>query len=374
AVQAVLDQREEAIGAGDRGAFLDTIDPEAPDAFRRAQGRLFDGLRTVRFSRYELVVRSDEVPDLSAGLAERYPGADDVFLPPVEGRYLIAGADEIDAVDGLFYTFLLRDGRWRIVSDSDLADLGLPSARNPWDFGPVAQLGSEHFTVLFDEADRSRARALADLAERGYGRLTRSFGRPVPTRIVLVLPHTTEELRDMIQATFDLSNFVAFAAASVDRDRGWSTTAPRVYAQDDNLAASVESYQLETMHHEFIHVAAFPLAGPFVPSWVHEGVADWLASGRPKALGVAGSDSLVPDDYEFTTGGQGSILTAYAESSSAIAFLAETEGPSAPLDLLVEAGAPRVAPGTADYHLDQAMRKVSGAGMGEFQAAWDGGA
>ncbi|MFO1533682.1 MAG: argininosuccinate lyase, partial [Thermoplasmatota archaeon] len=36
----------------------------------------------------------------------------------------------------------------------------------------------------------------------------------------------------------DLSNFVAFASASVDRDEDWQSTAPRVYVQDTNLSHS----------------------------------------------------------------------------------------------------------------------------------------
>jgi hypothetical protein len=373
AVQAVLDAREDAIRSGDKDAFLATLDPAAPQAFVAAQGRLFDGLRTVPFSRYELIVRTDEIEDLSAGLAERYASADEVFLPPVEGRYRIEGADTTDALDGLFYTFLRRDGQWRIVSDSDLADLGLPSARNPWDFGPVTVHRTDHFTVLFDRRDRARALEVAGVAEEAYGRLAATYNRPLPDQFVFVLPHTVAQLRDMIQATFDLSNFVAFAAATVDRDRGWESTAPRIYAQEENLIQTPKPFQLQTLHHELIHAAAFPLAGPFVPSWIHEGTADWLASGRGDSAEVDGSDKILPEDYEFTTGGQNAIIAAYDESTSAIAFLADAVNDGAPLDLLVTVGEPRVAPGTSDHHVEVALRKIYGQGLAGFQAAWDGG-
>ncbi|MGH9034885.1 MAG: hypothetical protein ACRD0O_03910, partial [Acidimicrobiia bacterium] len=235
AAQAVLDEREAAIRNGDRDAFLATVDPGADDEFKARQAALFDGLRSVPLSTYELVVRTDEIPDLGLGLRDRYT-ADGVFLPAVEARYRIEGVDAVDALDGLFYTFLLRDGRWRIVSDTDVEDLGLPSARNLWDFGPVARLQSPHFTVLFDAADRPRAEALLRLAEEARERLATGFDRPLPDQVLLVLPHSVDQLAEMLQATFDLSNFVAFAAASVDRDEGWESTAPRVFAQDVNLA------------------------------------------------------------------------------------------------------------------------------------------
>lgn len=372
AVQAVLDAREEAVRSGDRAAFLDTVDPSASDSFKAAQGRLFDGLRTVPLSKYELVVRTDEVADLSAGLAARYQ-ADEVFLPPVEGRYRIEGADTADALDGFFYTFARRAGAWRIVSDSDLADLGLPSARNPWDFGPVRLHRSGHFTVIYDQRDEQRARDIAAVAEEAHGRLAGTYHHPLPAQFVIVVPHTVDQLREEIQATFDLSSFVAFAATSVDRDRGWESTAPRIYAQEENLAATAKDFQLQTLHHEFIHAAAFPLAGPYVPAWIHEGTADWLASGQGSPKAVPGSDKILPEDYEFTTGGQNAIISAYEESTSAMAFLAAATSPRAPLDLLVTAGKPRVAPGTADHHVDAAVRAVYGKGMAEFQAAWNGG-
>ncbi|MGH9038359.1 MAG: hypothetical protein ACRD0O_21595, partial [Acidimicrobiia bacterium] len=178
---------------------------------------------------------------------------------------------------------------------------------------------------------------------------------------------------EMLQATFDLSNFVAFAAASVDRDEGWESTAPRVFAQDVNLARSGRAFQLETLHHELIHVAAFPLAGPFVPAWVHEGLADWIANGRGRPTAVAGSDEVLPEDFEFTTGGLDAIVSAYHESTSAVAFLAQAKGPGAPLDLLVKAGEARIAPGTADYHTDAALRSLYGKGLVDFQADWAGG-
>ena len=371
-VRTTLAQREQAVRSGDRAAFLDTVDPGAGEEFRSRQARLFDGLRTLPLSGFELRLRTDEAPDLSAGLPARY-AAEEVFLPIVEARYRIEGADRTDAVDAFFYTFLRRDGRWRIVSDTDVEDLGLPSSRNLWDFGPVALRRSPHFTIVFDPADRSRAEALLKLADQGFARLAGTFDRPLPEQVLVVLPHSLDQLREMLQATFDVTNFVAFASVGIDRDNGWEPTAPRVYVQDTNLANNPRTFQLETLHHELIHVASFPLAGPYVPAWVHEGVADWMSTGRGGPTRVEGSDGRLPDDYEFTTGGGESILRAYQESTSAMAFLAKAKELDSPLDVLVEAGRPRVAPGTPRYHTDQALRTVYGTGLDEFERAWDGG-
>ena len=57
----MLDARMAALAAGDRGAWVATVDPDAPKAFRDAQGRLFDGLRSVPLESYSLEART-EVP------------------------------------------------------------------------------------------------------------------------------------------------------------------------------------------------------------------------------------------------------------------------------------------------------------------------
>jgi hypothetical protein len=369
----VLAQRVDALKRGDRAAFLDTVDPLASDEFKIGQGRLFDGLRSLPLASYELELRTDEVPDLTAGLAAKYPSAEAVFVPPVEAGYRLTAIDTVDAVDGYYYTFLRREGRWRIVSDRDLEDVGLPSSKNLWDFGPVSQQRTEHFTILHDPADRKRAEAISALCEQGYARLTSMFDAAVPAQIVVVLPHTLDQLREILQATFDLSNFVAFASAAVDRDEDWQSTAPRVYVQDTNLSRSRRDFQLQTFHHEFTHVAAFPLAGPFVPSWIHEGLADWMATGEEGPTAVEGSDGVLPEDWEFTTGGGERILRAYDESTSAMAFLAEQKGGRAPVDLLVRVGELRTAPGTSRYRVDQGLRAVYGAGTLQFEKDWKGG-
>ena len=88
---------------------------------------------------------------------------------------------------------------------------------------------------------------------------------------------------------------------------------------------------------------------------------------------MEGSDGLVPDDWEFTTGGGESILRAYDESTSAMAFLAAKKGKGAPVDLLAKVGELRVAPGTDRYRVDQGLQAIYGTGLSQFQKDWNGG-
>ena len=372
--QSVLDARVAALGAGDRDAWLATVDPEAPAAFREAQGRLFDGLRSVPLESYSLEVRLDDSGDLAAGagLATRYGGAA-VQLPETRQRLRLRGYDAVDAVDSLWLTFVERGGRWYVAGDEDLAPLGLDTARGLWDFAPVEVLATEHLLTIFHPEQRRRATALSAIAEEAITVLEQRWDQPWPGRIPLVLPADTDELERLLQSTIDLDKFLAFVAYGADRDEGWTATAPRIYIQDANLSKYGRDFQLETLVHELAHAAGAPLAGPFVSAWVHEGVADWIATGRStRERKPDGSDGVLPRDFEFSTGAQSSIIEAYRESRSVVSSLAARRGRGAPTTLFRELGAVRVAPGNTDHHVDAALRRAVAPdfGLADLTAGW----
>lgn len=362
AVNALLDRRERAVAEGDRAAWMATVDPDAPQAFRDAQGRQFDGLRSVPIERFALVARDDQ-GDLAP---ER-----DRFLPETRMTYRFAGFDDRDAVDLLWLTYVQKGDRWFVASDTDVSDLGLDTARNLWDTGPVETSTTEHFLVLFHPAQRERALALAGIAEDAAATLARVWDRPWLGRIPLVLPGSVDELEVLLQSTIDLDKFVAFVSYGTDRDEAWAATAPRVYIQDRNLSAYGREYQVETLVHELAHAAGAALSGPFVPAWVHEGVADWLATGRrTDERKPRGSDGVLPRDHEFVSGPQAAIVRSYAESRSAVSWLAATKGAGAPSALFAALGGPKSAPGNVDHHVDQALRSTAGIGLADLQAGW----
>jgi hypothetical protein len=369
AVQPVLDARVAAVRTGDRDAWLATIDPKAPKEFRDVQGRLFDGLRSVPLESYGLEARLDDTGDLGAGLAEKY-GAP-VRLPETRQRLRLRGFDATDAIDSLWLTFVQRDGKWFVAGDDDLAALGLDTARGPWDFAPVEVLETAHLLTIFHPAQRERARALSAIAEEAITTLDSRWDQPWPQRIPLILPADTGELEKLLQSTIDLDKFLAFVAYGAVRDESWVATSPRIYIQDDNLGKYGRDYQVETLVHELAHAAGAPLAGPFVSAWVHEGLADWIATGRStRERKPGGSDGVLPRDYEFTTGSQTKIIEAYRESRSATSFLASRGGTGAPTAFFRELGSVKVAPGSADHQIDAALRRAAGLGLGDLQDGW----
>ena len=368
-VQAVLDARVAALAAGDRDGWLATVDPAAPKAFRDAQGRFFDGLRSMPIESYSLEARTDDTGDLAGGLSTTY-GAP-VQLPETRQRLRLRGFDDRDAVDSLWLTFVQRDGRWYVGGDEDLAPLGLDTARGMWDFAPVEVLATEHLLTIFHPNQRDRARALSAIAEEAVGVLRSRWDQPWPERIPMILPADTDELERLLQSTIDLDKFLAFVSYGSVRDEGWEATAPRIYIQDQNLSKYDRKFQVETLVHELAHAAGAPLAGPFVASWVHEGVADWVATGRStRERKPSGSDGRLPRDFEFSTGSQTNIIESYKESRSAISYLASRSGTDAPTRLFRELGSVRVAPGSADHQIDAALRRAADVGLGDLEGGW----
>jgi hypothetical protein len=375
AVQAVLDARVAALGAGDRDGWLATVDPQAPAAFREAQGRLFDGLRSVPLASYRLEARVEDTGDLAvgAGLSKVKYGGAPVQLPETRQRLRLQEYDAVDAVDSLWLTFVQRDGRWYVASDTDLAPLGLDTARGPWDFAPIEVHRTEHLLTIFHPDQRDRAVALAAIAEEAIRTLDARWDQPWPGKIPLVLPAGTDELEQLLQSTIDLDKFLAFVSYGSVRDEGWVATAPRIYIQDENLGTYRRPAQVETLVHELAHAAGAPLAGPFTPAWVHEGLADWIATGRStKERKPSGSDGKLPRDFEFSTGSQAKIVEAYRESRSATSYLAARTGLRGPTVVFRELGSVKVGPGSPDHQLDDALRRATAGalGLGDLEGGW----
>jgi hypothetical protein len=383
AIQALLDRRARAFVERDEAAFMATVGRADPGFYRR-QKRMFRWAAAVPFGSYRLVARWDRHGDLArVSDVGRYSGADAVSIPLTEERYRIAGFDRHAAVGDAFFTFARHDGAWRIVDDSGLEHVGLPSARHLWDFGPVTIARSPHFLLLRHRCDSridcppSTGDILA-LAEQALGRVESLWDVPWRKSVVVVAPTTTAELARMLQTTFDLDNFVAFAASSVDVERGFSYGGHRVLFNPESITNRSSTDVLQILTHELVHVATRPASGPFVPVYIDEGVAEQVAhESSPDALEFLGTvvsrgefDRRLPTDVEFLTGSADDIYTSYQEAQSAVRFFVDRWGFDRLEDFYVRLGRPAVAAGTAGYHVDRALRATVGVSAAEFERAW----
>jgi hypothetical protein len=382
AIQELLDRRAAAVRERDRGAFAATIAPGAGD-FRTRQLQLFKRMAGLDLTDYRLILRWDRLGDLARQSDQvRYPDAESVSIPLTEERYRLTGFDREDAVEEMFYTFVDYDGEWFIASDTDLEDIAFYSARHPWDYSRLQTDLSGHFLLLEPSCkgcSKAPPSALV-LAETALARVKKYWTAPWRKRMPLVIPNTSEDLKRMLQLTFDVDNFVAFASSTVDFDQGLDYTGHRIILNPDQFIGRPSDSTLDILAHEVLHVATRETSGPFVPTWVEEGIAEFVGHDGSTAsfeyllfeVSSGGSLGKIPEQFEFTTGDGAEIYRSYQKSYSAVHYFIQRWGLKSFIRFYRTLGHPEVAPGLPDYHVDKAMRDSIGIGINRFERAWTG--
>jgi len=369
-IQTLLDERVAAVVEGDEDRFIATLDPSQPEFVER-QRLLFKGMHSLDISGYSLKVELEDLPDLVREVDhDKYKAP--VSIRWVKEHFSLDGFDQERAINDLFFTFVKRPKGWLIASDTDVEDLGLLSSRTIWDFGEVATHASEHFLVLSHPDFADKAKELPGIAEKALARVGKAWNGEWIKKVPLVVPSSSAELDRMTGGTVDVDKFVAFASYSVERDVPdlYQAVGYRVVV---NPARFFSSSAELTLAHELVHIATRPASGPLIPIFLDEGLAQLSEIGdvaavtrRAKSVG----DGDLPEDHEFVSGTQRSINSAYDEALSAMLFLRELKGPGSVEALYRALGKAQGLGGTAEYHLDRALRETTGMSLGAFEEAW----
>jgi hypothetical protein len=382
-----LYERAAALVRGDREAFLASVDPSS-EAFRARQEDLFDNMQDLPLGSYELTAEWGRFGDLvRRSDAKRYEGAENVAIPVTEERYRIEGFDPEPAAEDLFYTFVKRDGDWLIAEDTDLDDLSFLSARHLWDFGPLQVDRTPHFLLLSHPCGNKPEGAtggcqpfgsrILEIAEEGLQRADDFWTLPWQGKVAILIPGSSDELSRMIQATFELDDFVAFAYSTEDLASGSEYTGHRIMLNPAGFATRPDDQVLQILSHELTHVASRPVSGPFVPIFIEEGIAEYVGYGGVRGLSFFDSrvaaglfDERLPEDYEFLTGGGSEIYNSYQEGQSAVRYFIERWGLDEFLRFYRRLGSRHEATGLTRWHVDKALRGTVGIGIEAFEKAW----
>ena len=374
-IRALLARRSEAILAGDEAAFMSTVDP-ADGPFARRQRLLFRGFQELPLADYRLAFDETGPIELTGEREiDRYGvDASPTVLHVVE-RYRIDGYDETPVIEHLYLTFVHRDGRWRVASDTDLDDVTLFSGRKLWEMGPIVTRESEHFLYVSHPTLASNAPEILAAAERALGVVRARWPLAWSERVVVLVPRTTGELRRILQASFDLDVFVAFVFSGLDRSRDWQLAGHRMILNWPTFSIYPTFARETILVHELAHAATREHAGPFVTAFVDEGMADWVASNvrdeqLESQLEAGTFDGALPRDFEFISGEDADVLAAYEESGTATEFAVSEYGIDAVVRFYRRLGRARLAPGTPRYHVDHAARAAFGIGIDAFERHW----
>jgi len=289
---------------------------------------------------------------------------------------LIEGYDVHPALKQMYFTFVNRNASWLIADDTDLEDLGQFSDRQIWEFGEVLFKKSPHFIIFYHPDQARYAGALLAGAEEALPLVDQAYQGSWGRQIVLEAPSDAKELSRLLQSTVDIDNFVAFAFSSIDRHgpEAWELGGHRVMLNRANYLKYSADGRRRVLAHELTHVATRESTGPFVPTFVEEGLAQLTGLPATSLLNSRIKNHLetprLPQDWEFAAGGSDDILTAYQQALSAVTYMKDHFGLDKLSRFYGSLGQQRVVAGTAKYHLDQSMRQVFGVSLDDFVKAW----
>jgi hypothetical protein len=263
-------------------------------------------------------------------------------------------------------------GGWRLASKKDLDVVGFFSPYHLWDEAEVTSVASKRFLLLTHPDVVDVMRPVLQIAERAYDRVAQFWPRQLRDRYVIIAPSTTAELGRIMHETVDLEKFVAFVSAGAERADGWEPTDPRVFVHISHLRRYSPAAQTEIVAHELIHAVTRETSGPNVPTWVEEGLANLGGGtgGRPSRASAGGLPDEFPSQDRFTTGPVGGIQSVYDQSQVAIATLRDRFGRDGLAKFYEELGSRRVAVGTEDHHVRDAVKESVGWTYEQWLTEW----
>jgi hypothetical protein len=381
AVNRLLSDRAQAIRRRDRAAFLAGIDTE-PSAtpFRRRQTQVFESLGKVPLASwsYSLDPMQERVPDTRVD-ALRGKGW---WAPDVVLRYAIKGFDSKPTRAEQYFTFVKRDGRWLIASDDDFKAVGQASTPGIWDGGELVVVRGKRSLVLGHPRSRRVLRLVADETDAAVPRVTAVFGTAWAQKVVVLVPDTSAELAELLDTRSDFSQIAAVATAELEDSSDYRPVGDRIIVNPPNFEKLGSIGRRVVLTHEVTHVATRAASGPFAPTWLVEGFADYVGyQGVDLPLSVAARElraavragrvpTTLPTEQDFEATNP-ELSQVYEQAWLAVVRLARDHGQAALLRFYRDVGAARTGD-PADV-VEKSFRKAFGRSAAEFTRAWSAG-
>ncbi len=346
---AILARRGDAVQAHDEDAFLADLDPADP-ALRAQQSAIFRGLAKVRFSqfRYRTQGRSYPAP---GGSKYTVP----VHVAGVVATHQLAGYDSGPVVEAQAVTFAFRNGRWWFASDRD-DDSQLPAAGHaePWDDGEVGLAKGRRSLVIGPASQQSTLTKVAAAVDRAVDDDRRFW--PVGDgrqrwdgRVVVYVPQAQREFTSLFTGTQQTADGVVAVAIPV-YDNVDFQSGGRAYGKINGSRIIINpryfkpgtSFFAVTLRHEVSHVAAEPITADGTPTWLVEGLAEyvgWRQSDPSRTFFVRGVDRRtakainartfhlhLPASAGFYSGSSATISQRYTEGFLVCAYVQHRYG------------------------------------------------
>lgn len=377
AVLSVLRRHAAALIDRDQQAWTADLDDSAAAAgYAGRQRQVFANLAQAPLDawRYVLIAPVTD-SNVLAPAAARLGGQ--VVIVHVELQYALAKVDPAPTGKQLWLTGVRRGAGWKLAADDDAAGAGGASWRGPWDFGQLLVRRGPHTLVLAHPAHRQDEAVFADLIETSLPVVTRVWGRDWNNQVAVLIPDTPQEFAAVTGGQADSHELAAVAVADQVRPDGVVLGA-RIVINPTNLARLDAAGRRLVVAHELSHIASRAVTSDQMPTWLIEGMADYvgnLDSGLSVAATAAElaadvragkAPSALPSDAEFT--GSSALPQAYEKSWLACRLIADRVGQDGLVRFYrVVAEAAGVDPATA---VAIGLRQVLRTDVAAFTAAW----
>lgn len=307
ALQAILDRRAAAVKAHDKAAFMADVD-STDAAFARIQEQEFDNLGKLPFGQFKYTLETNNNYDalVDAQLRARFHTL--VRAPAVSVLYQLQGLDSQSVAAPWTPVLGLRGDRWLLAAE--LSDKNLPTGAGgqPWDGGPITLVRSNRVLAVLSAEDGGRSERLLKMAELSLDRVAAVRKGGWAGKILV----TAVQDRKIFDAYFAdspdrVAQVAAIAVPYYTQVPAWHAepeyAATRVVFNPDQLTAD-ENELFHDLTHEFTHAAMGPVTTGFTPSWLVEGLAEYVpfktekvpSSYLHRVLDGLKTDALPEDD------------------------------------------------------------------------------
>jgi hypothetical protein len=377
AVLAVLHRHATALLERNPQAWAADLDQSpAAAGYAGRQRQVFANLAQVPLDawRYVLIAPVTD-SNVLAPAAARLGGQ--VVIVHVELQYALAKVDPAPTGKQLWLTGVRRATGWKLAADDDAAAVGGPSWRGPWDFGQLLVRRGAHTLVLAHPAHRQDEPVFAGLIETSLPVVTRVWGRNWNDQVAVLIPDTPEEFAAVTGDNADSHDLAAVAVAD-QVSAGGTVLGARIVFNPDNLARLNAAGRRLVVGHELSHIASRAVTSDQMPTWLIEGMADYVGN-LGSTMPVAGTAaelaaevragkvaSALPSGADFAGGPR--LPQAYEESWLACRLIADRVGQSGLVRFYrVVAKAAGIDAATA---VAIGLRQVLHTSVAAFTAAW----
>ncbi len=327
AAQVLLSSRAAAVKARNKRAWMATVDVPG-SAFGGRQSVAYDNL--IRLPLGQFSYGTVQLAPALAAARGRQVGPK-AWVATVPGTYSLAGFDRVPRSFEATYTLVQRPGGWRIADDTDGA-----TAFQLWDL-PGLKVLRGGSGIVIGNAPEARMRAYSAIADSAVRRVRGVWGTDWNAHVVLVTPSTRAEFARLLLRSGDKELDQVAAVAQGVIDPGRRAQGDEVVINPKAFTALQPAGRRVVITHEVTHVAARSSTTSPVPTWLSEGMADYVgysgldlprervASGLLSLVRAGKGPKALPAAADFDPS-RTTIAPAYSGSWLAVSRLVDLYG------------------------------------------------